>query len=130
MAVLFAAPDVSVGDLTQDSHNAVQAFRVWLSANTDIPMKRAGKALIVRAIIDTFVMYGKETSGENTLRDWAQGARAEGQPELGKVFEQAISREPLRHRQWRRSLTEWHELRAKVLTDEALNANAVGRTDI
>jgi hypothetical protein len=130
MAVLFATPDVLVGDLTQDSFNAVQAFRVWLSANTDLPVKRAGKALIVRAIIDTFVMYGKETSGEGTLRDWAQGARAEGQPELAKVFEQAIPREPFRHRQWRRTHAEWREVRAKVLTDEALNACAVGRTDV
>jgi len=127
---LFAAPDVSVGDLTQDSLNAVQAFRVWLSANTDIPIKRAGRALIVRAIIDTFVMYGKEASGEGTLRDWAEGARAEGQPELANVFDQAIPREPFRHRQWRRSSAEWRELRAKVLTDEALNASAVGRTDV
>jgi hypothetical protein len=130
MAVLFAAPDISVGDRTHNSFKAIEAFRTWFSANTDIPIKRAGKALIVRAIIDTFVMYGKETSGKGTLRHWAEGARMEGQPELAEVLEQAIPREPFRHRQWRRSLAEWRQLRARLLTDEALNAHAVGRTDV
>lgn len=126
MAVLFATPDVSIGDLTKDSFDPVQTFRIWLSANTDLPIKRAGKALMVRSIIDTFVMYGKETSREGTLRDWAQGARAEGQLKLADVFDQGIPREPFRHRQWMRTHTKWRELRAEVLTDEALNAYAVG----
>ena len=116
-AVLFAAPDIGINELTSGSFEAISRFRTWLSSNVGLPVKRAGKALFPRAVIDAFVIHGKDRSGEETLRDWAEDARAEGHPELARVFEEEIPREPFRGRQWQRSRERWQAIRDEALSD-------------
>lgn len=128
--VLFCLPDVPVVTLTADSFDAAQAFRQWLATSLSVPtlpMKTAGKALIDRALVDTFVMVNKGSSDEDTLGHWAAAARAEGEPGFAKALERAVVEEPFRSRKWQRSRTSWDALCAGPLSDSALHAWSVGR---
>jgi hypothetical protein len=129
-AVLLAAPDVNVQELLGDSFDSICAFRDWVSRRGPLPVKRAGKALVLRAIGQSFVMRHKESSQESKLKGWVQGAREEGYPQLADAFQQAIAQEPFRSRQWRRSLSGWKDLCATALSDDSLDAWAVARRDV
>lgn len=125
--VLFAVPDFPENEFLKESFKSVEAFRSWLSRGATLPVRVAGKALIVRAVVDTFVAHGRSSSQEAMLHAWVEEARAEGESELAEAFEQAVTFEPFRSRQWQRSLARWNEVRERELSDDALNAWAVGR---